>query len=411
MSGYIANYLQIEVPYPTFNNNLIDKVLEKPFNDFFTSDGIWRKYFGSHYSVATNKERRQPICAALNIDQGKDGYVTGLKRGPWKLDVQGVGEEFQLDNSYYRGGNTNLWDRGHMAQRNAASWGTDPQKASDETFYYTNCCLQHRNHNNDEWQEVENRVKNLTSDKDDKISVFVGPIYDHPDIEKRSQQSDNENETFVAEVPDGFFKLIVFVNKEGNLETKGYISLQTDKAINENTTIQKDFEELRNADGTKRYDTYLVSTKEVELFTDLVFDKKLHDSNRKKDFVDTRKRISTLIPRREGESFRKQSVFILALLVNPSGNEKRNERVFLANNTTATVDLSGWTISDGVRKDRSLELSGLLTDIIELNPRENGESVQLTNSGGSLTLRDPEGKVIDIVEWDRQREDKTAFFF
>lgn len=410
MSAYNPNYLKTEVvPYPTFSSSLADQVLVKKSNKYFTDDGIWRKYIDSHYSVATNKKRRQPICVALNIDL--NSLKTGLKDRSWKIDTEGVGKEFQLDDSYY---DDNVWDHGHMAQKSAASWGTDRQKAQkarDETFYHTNCCLQHSNHNGDEWVKVENRVKALTSDEK-KVSVFVGPIYDHPDIKRRTLNSNKEDEDFVAEIPDGFFKLIVFINKDKNLETKGYLSLQTEDAINNTKQpIQNELEELRNADGKKRFDTYLVATKEIELFTGLVFDKKLHDSNKKKDFVDDRKRPPTPI-RREGEPFKQRSVFIVALVVNPIENERTNERVYIANNSTKNVDLSGWTISDGVRTDKSFELSGeLSTGIAEFNSRENGEKVQLTNSGGSLTLKDPEGRVVDIVEWGPQDNGEIALFF
>lgn len=81
-----------------------------------------------------------------NIDQSQ---LRPVPRGDWRLDEQ-VGD-FQLDNSYYR---HNVWDRGHLAPRSAAAWGSTDSAAkagSDATMIYSNVALQHSNFNGDEW--------------------------------------------------------------------------------------------------------------------------------------------------------------------------------------------------------------------------------------------------------------------
>jgi DNA/RNA endonuclease G (NUC1) len=101
MSGYDPNFTGVEIPLPTFGEKLEPQILKK---DSF-GDKAWRKYI--HYSVATNMSKRAPACVALNIDQKllKPGQERDLK---WMVDKE-IGDEYQLDNDYYR---KNDWDKG-----------------------------------------------------------------------------------------------------------------------------------------------------------------------------------------------------------------------------------------------------------------------------------------------------------
>ena len=116
--GYDPTFLGVNIPLPTFTDALENDVLKK---STFT-DSVWTEYI--HYSLATNKELRQPICVALNIDQK---LIQSVKRGGWDEDER-VGSEYQLNNDYYR---NNDWDRGHLARRSAAAWGVTEQDARD----------------------------------------------------------------------------------------------------------------------------------------------------------------------------------------------------------------------------------------------------------------------------------------
>lgn len=172
--GYQADFLGkgFEVQLPSFSSALRRDVLtasDMPRTNF--QRDTYTRYI--HFSLATNKKRRQPIVVALyvvctfcfpthlvefeltlglervlgrNIDQS---LLKKASRGTWRLDKQ-VGD-FQLGNAYYR---RNEYDRGHLARRSSAAWGSSAKEAadaSDATMIYSNAALQHENFNQDEW--------------------------------------------------------------------------------------------------------------------------------------------------------------------------------------------------------------------------------------------------------------------
>ena len=64
MSGYEENFLgEVKLPLPKLSPRLEEFVLRKPE----LKDGVFADYI--NYTVVTNRHRRAPIFAALNIDQ------------------------------------------------------------------------------------------------------------------------------------------------------------------------------------------------------------------------------------------------------------------------------------------------------------------------------------------------------
>lgn len=196
----------------------------------------------------------------LNIDQE---LLKSTKRSNrWRIDPR-IGFENQLDNDYYV---NNPWDRGHMARRASAGWGStqrDAQYASDETFYYSNSTLQHENLNQDEWLRLEEWVYSLKLDKDGKITSFSGPIY--ADFDRTIRPNGRQT----ALIPAGFFKVVCFINKDtGKLDVRAFVMYQ-------------DAEALADKNGRKRYDNqhYQVTISEIEELTGLRFDEAIYHAN------------------------------------------------------------------------------------------------------------------------------------
>jgi DNA/RNA endonuclease G (NUC1) len=423
---YDPNFLGIQIPFPTFDydNTLDGKVFKNENLEFktkFDETGQWRNYI--HYSIATNTDRRQPICAASNIKQSDNSTKS---QTTWYKDPA-IDEEYQLNNFYYGqsfGDVKGIWDRGHVAQRAAVAWGDEPQdarEASKRSYYYTNCYPQHNDYNGDEWGRVEAYVTDLIKeDKDTLISVFTGPIYNHPDPANEGpligKDADGNQVGEPVEIPDAFFKVVAFMNKENEFDVRAFISLHNEEAVKVRNsdedqplkylyTLETD-DDLLDENGKKKYVSYAVSTKEVEFFTGLKFDEKLHVSNPMKEMVDTQKRDSTT------DSV---NIVISSALVNPRGsNERGREWVEIKNLGKGNVDLAGWKLSDQNRRRTPITLSGILTPnatkrITELND-ENGRVI-LTNSSGELFLEDSNGKLIDSREWNqRPRDDEVLEF-
>jgi DNA/RNA endonuclease G (NUC1) len=202
------------------------------------------------YSVVANSspDKRSPVIVCLNIDQA---LLKGTSRSDrWRIDPR-IQFENQLDNDYYA---FNPWDRGHMARRTSAAWGSsmrDAQYAADETFYYSNSALQHANLNQDEWLGLEDWVFGLELDKDGKITSFSGPIYG--DFDRSIRPSGRRT----ALVPAGFFKVVCFINKDTEqLDVRAFV-------------IYQDAEALADKSGRTRYDNqhYQVTVTEIEELT------------------------------------------------------------------------------------------------------------------------------------------------
>lgn len=401
--GYRSNFLGngVDIPFPGFSetSDLAKDVLTKPENSNFDETGTWRQY--THHSIATNKNRRQPICVAMNIDTKSFRRVD--RRG-WRIDRE-IGADYQLDNDYYKG-STNLWDRGHMGRRAAAAWGatdTEAKAGSDDTMYYSNSCLQHMNLNQDEWLALEDWViKDLGAEK---VNVFTGPIYGSPGVPTRYIGSPP------AEIPAGFFKVIFYLDANDEMNTQAFVHLQ-------------DAEALRDRNGRYRnnYAVYQVPTKAVEDATGLVFPTLLKTSNPITDET-----IELVPPPSNGNSDATMplvgspivapSVFIAAAFINPSGgSESGREWISLANYGPSDIDLTGWTLDDQASSRKPLVLDGKLVSGETLKLKTPGDgsggSFILTNSGGSLELKDSGGATVSKVEWTRDatRDGEVTIF-
>jgi len=409
LKPYRPDFLEkVIIPLPTFNDDKFSgKVFKNQNTDnegYFDKSGQWRNYI--HYSVATNKELRQPICVATNVDQSE---VKKVDKKSFRTDPK-IPKEFQLNKNYFgdeRGDQEKIWDQGHMAMRAAMAWGSDmdeAQDASDETYYFTNACLQHKNLNQDEWLDVENWYRDnkndQTNDQNDKISVFSGPIY-NPEtkitLTPKFKNGDNTGEAD-AVIPSAFFKVVAFIDaSNSNLTTRCFILPQG----------EDETKDRKSEKGSVLRKKYEVSIKEVEEKTGIEFPQILHDSN---SFA------PTMTPTTPTTNLSSGGVFIAAALVNPVGNERENEWVSIANYSSKEIDLFGWTLSDDIKSRSPLSLSGKLLpgETQRINPLKNkdggGGQVILRNSGGTLNLIDSDGVIVDKQTYPRSPEGEVAIF-
>ena len=402
MSGYDPEFTGMTIPLPTFVDSQTEsKILKKPDSEFFDSSGFWRNYI--HYSVAMNKERRSPICVALNIDQS---LIKTVDDKGFKIDSE-IGKEYQLNNDYYR---ENDWDRGHMAKRESAAWGKtseDAKNASDATFYYSNCCLQHENLNRDEWKDLEDWVLKLNEDSNDKVVSFTGPIYDESVPVKYVTPPGRSR----AEVPSSFFKIAAFVGKESNkLETRAFIIRQ-----NETIIADKDFDSKME----KPFTPFQVTTALIEEKTGLVFHDSLKTSNPMKS-EEPPTEISGPDDIVNGEMSPSKDnslqVFIAAALIDPAGKDINNEWIEIVNKSPLEVNLDGWTLSNPKKSTKPFALSGKLAsgETRRIDPRSKKDKdsgiLYLTNAGATVSLKSPDDKVIDEVSWEKSVEGEVSIF-
>lgn len=397
MAGYNEHFLDgIHLPLPQFSNTISGQIAETTE----LREGIYADYI--NYTLVTNAQLRSPLYVALNIDQNKKRSTTRTDK--WKPDWR-IGDEFQLNNEYYR---DNPWDKGHMARRDSASWGDtqrDAQRASDETFYYSNACLQHENLNQDEWLSLEDWVLELELDVDGLISEFTGPIYG--DFGRSISLVGMEP----AIIPTGFFKIVCFKNKQTQqLDVRAFIMYQDEEA-------------LKDKSGKKVFNnqTYQVTVTEIERLTGLIFDDAVYENNPlffTPENADDSLNVVLTPERIEvsdsveiiGQNVRDTvlddvvEVYITAAMIDPLDNDKAGEWVSVANFTSSVIDLSDWQLS--TLKSQRVALRNLTGANLQLKPGESvvlstGAAFLMTNITGVIYLWGPDGERIDRVNYTK----------
>lgn len=371
--GYDSEFLSSDtsVPLPTFSESLKDDVLEKETLSLDPATGrrVHRCYH--NYTIAVSKPYRCALFAALNIDPSK--LETTDKDANWRID-DAVGPQFQLDGDYYK---ANVWDKGHLAPDASAGWGDSPEErleATNDTYYYTNATLQHENFNRDEWRDLEFWVRKQKVGEGQKLNEITGPVFAN-DVENPTMVTPDDDDKPPARVPDGFFKVVSFLEKDQQLRVECYV-------------LYQDTEHLQDRKGKVDFGEFQVDIAKIEELTGLVFDPIYHEANK------------MVVEDDEDEKEEEQSsgtVTIAAAMVNPKGKDSGNEWISL-HTTDASISLKGWKIQD--QGGRSL----LLNDD---EPSDNTvtlsaiKPIRLVNTAGSLSLYNPKGKLIDQVKYTK----------
>lgn len=385
--SYDPNFLGIRLPLPVVRPQRSGNILRR---DILT-DGILAEY--PNYGVVTDTAKRSPVFAVQMIDQTK--FQTAGRSDRWKLDSR-IGMEYQLDNAYYT---NNPWDRGHMAHRESAGWGNtkqEAQKASDETFYYSNACLQHECVNQDEWLALEDWVQKLDQVQDGKLVVFTGPIFG--DFSRTVRPDGREP----AEVPAAFFKIICYKSvRSDSLEVRAFV-------------VQQDNESMRDKKGrtTFNFQKYQVTIREIEELTGLDFPDDVYEKNPLfyYDRDEARQLGVTVFPERVDVDLPKDivatghrrsrvlddeiQVYIAAAQVNQA-----KKWVSILNLDNDTVDLAGWSLTD--RNGNTVMLSGSLEpgEAKTFHGSKTLDPVKLPDNGGLLILKNVAGEQVDRIEY------------
>lgn len=211
--GYEPTFLgsgSREVPLPGLGAREADAV------EAVEHDGRRSRFLNyTHFSVAFSGTRRVPIFTAVNIDGAR---AKKIKRGndKWFADLR-LPPDLQLTSAHY--GHPEI-DRGHMVRREDPNWDTEEvaQIANDDTFHYTNAAPQHArlNQGRTQWLGLEDYVLSSARTHGLSISVFTGPVF---------RDSDPSLETGV-QVPDEFWKVVVFLGEDQGLRASGYVLSQ-----------------------------------------------------------------------------------------------------------------------------------------------------------------------------------------
>lgn len=196
-----------------------------------------------HFSIVMNAERRLAFHTAVNID-GQQLQPIQRDRDKWYFDPR-LDERLQSGPALYA---NNPLDCGHLVRRLDPCWGSIAVVAGEDTFHFTNCSPQHSKLNEHDWLEVESYVLNTADNADVRISVFTGPVFRDDDMLYRDEYL----------LPADFWKVVVFINKNGQLRATAYVRTQKNY-----------IESLKFFDD--EYKTWQVPVAQVEALTGLSF--------------------------------------------------------------------------------------------------------------------------------------------
>ncbi len=162
----------------------------------------------THFSVVMSRAHRLARYTAVNIDGSQEVVVRRRNTG-WRLDPR-LELEHQTGNALYHG---NRLDRGHLVRRLDPVWGSDDEakQAEEDTFHYTNAAPQHEQLNQKSWLKLEDYLLENTNNRDLKLTVFTGPIFQEDDPLYRGVQ-----------IPQAYWKVAVMVTQEGELHATAY---------------------------------------------------------------------------------------------------------------------------------------------------------------------------------------------
>jgi len=413
MVGYDKNFIGegVCVPFPRLTAEIVDAALARDT----MRDNIYLDY--KHYTVVMNRTTRQPLFTALNINQKL--FKETKSKGNWRADSR-AGRENQLNNDYYR---KNDWDKGHMVMRWNTAWGTSPyeaQLADDESYYYTNAALQHKNLNRDEWLALEKRVeRRFSDDANNKLCVFTGPI--HGDLDRHYERGWLDS----VRIPSAFFKVICYKKKEAdggsNLGVKAFVLHQDEEMLSDQRGASK-----------IKFAHYQETITSIEEMTGLDFGEEIYNANPllyyPSEVRDLRLNInrlpeSRLITQDEDmidggprdylvETQNDRPVAIVSAMIDPSGDEFKGEWVTIVNRSPKTIHLTGWALSDesNVRTALSGQMRPGASKVLK---RKELDKIRLRNAGGALKLFGP-STLIDHVVWsshDVARSSNRAIMF
>ncbi len=263
--------------------------------------------------------------------------------------------------------------------------------------------MQHEWVNQDEWLGVEDWVRTLRDDHNDRICSISGPIYS--EIFSSVQPPGREP----AAVPNAYFKVAMFRHRDiqDELSVRAFIVPQNSATMRANG--EWSLEDLQ---------IYQVPIMFIEQHTGLIFPEEVVQANPlffsdeegasrvgdpslpETHPVDMDTNIIDPGDPRSDPGRADETIRIAAALVNPVGDERANEWVSLINIGSASVDTAGWKLTDHLGRVHDLPDQTIEPGVaIRVQPVAD---MQLRNNGGSITLRNSQGQQIDRAFWVRE---------
>ena len=221
--GYDPNFLDtLKVPLPAISNAMQQDTATVRLDARKNGDPFELAYY--HYSVYMNKRRRTAWFSAANVD-GDHRPQIGKRQGDrWYQDTRILKTE-QLGQDAFEHG----IDRGHLTRREDTAWGDDVESATaanNDTFHFTNCCLQASpfNRGKDRWQGLEQFLLEQHAKKERRrMMVITGPLFSSNDPVYK-----NDRMNYSVRCPLQFWKVCALIRQDDTPAATGFVLGQED---------------------------------------------------------------------------------------------------------------------------------------------------------------------------------------
>lgn len=205
-TGYDRDFLEVPVPLPVLTDEQ-RRNAAKNADAGAEDDPTILPY--THFSLVMNRRRQLAYYTVVNIDGAQSADLL-RGRDRWYFDSR-IAESEQIGEALY---SRNALDRGHLVRRLDPVWGTDRERANDDSFHFTNCSPQHErfNQGQDTWQGLENYILKNADARDRKVTVFTGPVMDEKDPVYKG-----------VRLPLAFWKILVYCKSDKTLAAAAYV--------------------------------------------------------------------------------------------------------------------------------------------------------------------------------------------
>ncbi len=265
-TGYDPNFLGVEIPLPG-PKGAMKKHVARLIN---TTAEMELKYF--KYSVIFNAVTKMPLISAINVEGDAAQRLDNSKRSDdWLRDPR-IDIDTQLTDKFYAHSH---FDKGHMSRFEDANWDNHEKVELREenalrhgiyTCFYTNACPQvgKLNRGGGVWGHLEKAVleqgiKKETKDKQARMTVFNGPIF--------NRQTDRVFKN--VRIPTEFYKIILWLNDANELKATAFKLSQKDLMgeVDFNTPA----DEALDIDQDVEFESFRCSIESLGILTDIDF--------------------------------------------------------------------------------------------------------------------------------------------
>lgn len=139
----------------------------------------------------------------------KERVDGGVQRCKQFFADEEIGMKDRVTNNDYKGSG---WSRGHMCP---AADNKDSEVRMRESCLLTNICPQDMGLNSGRWNDLENRCRSWAR-KGYRVYVYCGPVF-------KKGRSRMMGKSVKVCVPDGFWKVVKLIDRNGKVEMKAYM--------------------------------------------------------------------------------------------------------------------------------------------------------------------------------------------